>query len=33
MSVTSFALGRVTWALGVVNVLDDVKNAMLVTHG
>ena len=27
------ALGRVEWALSAVNVLNDVKNAMLVTHG
>ena len=33
MSVTSTSLGSVTWALGTVNVLDDVKNATLVTHG
>ena len=33
MSVTSVALGRVAWVLGTVNVLNDVKNEMLVTHG
>ena len=32
-SVTSVALGRITWALGVVDVLDDIKNATLVMHG
>ena len=33
MSVTNAALGRVTWALGVANALDDVKNVTLVTSG
>ena len=32
MSVTSVALGRAAWALGAVNILNDVKNAMQVTH-
>ena len=33
MSVTSVALGHVAWALGAVNVLSDVKNTTMVTHG
>ena len=31
MSITSVTLGRVTWALGAVNVLNDVKNVTLAT--
>ena len=32
-SVTIVALGSIAWALGAVNILNDVKNATLVTHG
>ena len=33
MNITSVALGRVAWALGAVNVINDIKNATLVIHG